>query len=95
MPNIGPLEIAVVLIVVLLVFGPKRLPDLGRSLGSGMRQFKDAIGGEKYDAGVPAEDRAVRRRQGQEDSEGYSSESRDDSGSDARKDSETPASTAV
>jgi sec-independent protein translocase protein TatA len=45
MPNIGPLEIIVVLVIVLVVFGPKRLPDLGRSLGSGMREFKESITG--------------------------------------------------
>ena len=43
MPSIGPMELIVVLAVVLLVFGPKRLPELGRSLGSGMRGFKDSI----------------------------------------------------
>jgi sec-independent protein translocase protein TatA len=46
MPNIGPLEIIIVLVVVLLIFGPKRLPDLGRSLGSGMREFKDSVTGK-------------------------------------------------
>ena len=40
MPNIGPLEIIIVLVIVLLIFGPKRLPDLGRSLGRGMRDTK-------------------------------------------------------
>ncbi len=45
MPSIGPLEIAIILVVVLVVFGPKRLPDLGRSLGSGMREFKDSVSG--------------------------------------------------
>lgn len=50
MPNIGPFEIIVVLAIVLLIFGPKKLPDLGRSLGSGMREFKDSItGGGKND----------------------------------------------
>lgn len=43
MPNIGPLELVVVLVVVLLIFGPKRLPGFGRSLGSGMREFKDSL----------------------------------------------------
>ena len=43
MPNIGPLEIAMVLVVALIVFGPKRLPDLGRSLGQGMREFKGSL----------------------------------------------------
>jgi sec-independent protein translocase protein TatA len=47
--GIGPLEIIVVLVVVLLIFGPKRLPDLGRSLGGGMREFKDSITGKDKD----------------------------------------------
>jgi sec-independent protein translocase protein TatA len=51
MPNIGPLEIIIVLVVVLLIFGPKRLPDLGRSLGSGMREFKDSVTGKDKDKG--------------------------------------------
>jgi sec-independent protein translocase protein TatA len=46
MPNIGPLELAIVLLIVLVIFGPKRLPGLGRQLGSGMREFKDAITGK-------------------------------------------------
>ena len=45
MPNIGPLELAIVLVIVLLIFGPKRLPGLGRQLGCGMREFKDSITG--------------------------------------------------
>ena len=45
----GPLEIGIVLLIVLVVFGPKRLPDLGRSLGSGMREFKDSITGNSKD----------------------------------------------
>jgi sec-independent protein translocase protein TatA len=44
MPNIGPLEIAIVLIIVLIIFGPKKLPELGRSLGSSIREFKGGIG---------------------------------------------------
>ena len=43
----NPIHIAFLLIVVLLVFGAKRLPEMGRSLGSGMRGFKDAISGEE------------------------------------------------
>jgi sec-independent protein translocase protein TatA len=42
----GPLEIVIVLIIVLVIFGPKRLPDLGRSLGRGMREFKDSVTGK-------------------------------------------------
>jgi len=48
-PNIGPLEIGVLLIVALIVFGPKKLPDLGRSLGKGLREFKDSLGGDDDD----------------------------------------------
>ena len=64
MPNIGPLELVIVLVIILLIFGPKRLPGLGKQLGSGMRDFKDAVtGGDKddddedrraLDAGEPA-----------------------------------------
>jgi len=49
MPNIGPLEIAIVLIVALIILGPKKLPDMGRSLGKGMREFKGAISGDSKD----------------------------------------------
>jgi len=41
--SIGPLELLIVLGIVLLIFGPKRLPGLGRQLGSGMREFKDSL----------------------------------------------------
>ena len=49
MPNIGPLELGLVLIVALIILGPKKLPDMGRSLGKGMREFKGAISGETHD----------------------------------------------
>jgi sec-independent protein translocase protein TatA len=49
--QIGPLEIIIVLVIVLVIFGPKRLPGLGKSLGSGMREFKDSITGEDKDSG--------------------------------------------
>ena len=39
-------QIAIVLVIALIVFGPKRLPELGRSLGTGMREFKDSITGK-------------------------------------------------
>jgi sec-independent protein translocase protein TatA len=45
-PNIGPTELIIVLVIVLLIFGPKRLPGLGKQLGSGMREFKDSITGK-------------------------------------------------
>jgi sec-independent protein translocase protein TatA len=49
MSSIGLPEIAIVLLIVLVIFGPKRLPQLGRSLGSGMREFKDAVTGKNKD----------------------------------------------
>jgi sec-independent protein translocase protein TatA len=45
MPNIGAPEIILLLLVALLLFGAKRLPEIGRSLGSGMREFKDSVTG--------------------------------------------------
>jgi sec-independent protein translocase protein TatA len=47
--NIGLPEIAIVLVIALLVFGPKRLPELGKSLGNGIREFKGSISGENDD----------------------------------------------
>ena len=44
--SIGPTELIIVLVIVLLIFGPKRLPGLGRQLGSGMREFKDSLTGK-------------------------------------------------
>jgi len=49
MPNIGPLELAIVLIIALVVFGPKRLPELGRSLGKGIREFRGSVSGEGHE----------------------------------------------
>jgi sec-independent protein translocase protein TatA len=54
--QLGPLEIILILVVVLLIFGPKRLPGLGRQLGTGMREFKDSItGNDKADEPPAAE----------------------------------------
>jgi sec-independent protein translocase protein TatA len=49
MPNVGPLEIVGLLLLALLLFGAKRLPEIGRSLGRGMREFKDSISGKDED----------------------------------------------
>ena len=46
MPEIGIWGLVVILVVALLVFGPKRLPEIGKSLGKGMREFKDSITGK-------------------------------------------------
>jgi sec-independent protein translocase protein TatA len=54
MPNIGPLELIIVLVIVLLIFGAKRLPEVGRGLGTGMREFKDSVTG-KGDKDEPKE----------------------------------------
>ena len=45
MPNIGPTELIIVLVIALIVLGPKRLPQAGRALGQGMREFKDSVTG--------------------------------------------------
>jgi sec-independent protein translocase protein TatA len=49
MPSIGPLELGIILLIILVIFGPKRLPGLGRQLGSGMREFKESITGKDRD----------------------------------------------
>jgi len=53
MPEIGIAGLIVILIVALLVFGPKRLPEIGRSLGRGMREFKDSVTGHEEKAELP------------------------------------------
>ena len=50
--GIGVWELLILLLVLLLVFGPKRLPEMGRSLGKGMREFKDSISGKDDDEPV-------------------------------------------
>jgi sec-independent protein translocase protein TatA len=55
MPNIGPTELIIVLVLALLILGPKRLPAAGRSLGQGMREFKDSITGKDTASETSAE----------------------------------------
>ena len=50
MPTIGPLELVIVLVIALVILGPKRLPDVGRSVGRGMREFKGALTGGSDEA---------------------------------------------
>jgi len=47
--GIGPLELAIVLVIILVIFGPKRLPGLGKQLGTSMREFKDSVSGGNKD----------------------------------------------
>jgi sec-independent protein translocase protein TatA len=58
--GIGPLELTIVLVILLLILGPKRLPGLGRSIGSGMREFKESITSRHADADAEDEDAARR-----------------------------------
>ena len=55
MPSIGAPELIILLVVLLLVFGPKRLPEMGRSVGRGIREFKDSVSGNE----PPEEPRAT------------------------------------
>src|SRR6185312_11899614 len=59
--SIGPTELIIVLVIVLLIFGPKRLPGLGRSLGAGMREFKDSITSKHDEASAEDEEAEPRR----------------------------------
>jgi sec-independent protein translocase protein TatA len=63
--GIGPMEIIVVLVIALVILGPKRLPAAGRSVGRGMREFRSAVTGNRNDADdhvsalVPASEASV------------------------------------
>ncbi len=57
--NVGPMELIIVLAIALLVLGPKKLPEVGRSIGNGMREFKDSIAGGE-DTKRDDDDRALR-----------------------------------
>jgi sec-independent protein translocase protein TatA len=53
MPNVGPWEIILLLLLALLLFGAKRLPEIGRSMGRGLREFKESVSGKDRDDDVP------------------------------------------
>ena len=55
MANVGPLEILVVLLIALIIFGPKRIPELGQSLGKGIREFKASLEGSDDDQPAKAD----------------------------------------
>jgi len=50
--DISPIQVIIVLVIALLVFGPKRLPEMGRQLGKGMREFKESVSGSRDDDDV-------------------------------------------
>jgi sec-independent protein translocase protein TatA len=56
--GLGTSELLIILVIVMLVFGASRLPQLGRGLGEGMRSFKDAIKGEDKSASNPNQDQS-------------------------------------
>jgi sec-independent protein translocase protein TatA len=49
MPNVGPMELIIILAIALIVLGPKKLPEVGRSVGRGMREFKESLSGDSRD----------------------------------------------
>ena len=59
--SIGPTELIIVLVIVLVIFGPKRLPGLGRSLGSGMKEFRDSVTGKSGGSDFDEDDDDSRR----------------------------------
>jgi sec-independent protein translocase protein TatA len=65
MPNVGAPELIVILVIALIVLGPKRLPEVGRSVGKGMREFKESLSGnaDDDDDEPTADDRSTRPRQ--------------------------------
>jgi sec-independent protein translocase protein TatA len=70
--NIGWQGLVVILIILLLVFGPKRLPEMGRSIGRGMREFKDSLSGRD-----DADDERERRLMAPEDEASVPAAARD------------------
>ncbi|MEX0620318.1 MAG: twin-arginine translocase TatA/TatE family subunit [Solirubrobacterales bacterium] len=54
LPNIGPLEIAILLVILLVIFGPKRIPAAFRSMADALRGFRDTVSGEEEEAKKPA-----------------------------------------
>jgi sec-independent protein translocase protein TatA len=58
----GPTELIIVLVIVLLIFGPKRLPGLGRSVGGALREFKESVTGRDDDDEAATPELEDRRR---------------------------------
>ena len=74
MPNIGPMELAVVVIIALVIFGPKKLPELGTSLGKGMREFKASISGDEDHKSSEASQHRLEATAGDADEDGERTE---------------------
>lgn len=53
MPNIGPLELLLLGLLAVIIFGPQKLPEIGRSIGRSMREFKDSVSGEEKKPELP------------------------------------------
>jgi len=81
--QLGPPDIVLIVLVLLIVFGPKRLPSLGRSLGTGLREFKDSITGEDKHRETDATGRPV-LSQAQADAQQPASEPAADSAPEQR-----------
>ena len=62
MPNVGAPELIVILVIALIVLGPKRLPEVGRSVGKGMREFRESLAGNDEPDDDVADDRLTRKR---------------------------------
>jgi sec-independent protein translocase protein TatA len=60
MPNVGPMELIIVLVLALVLLGPKRLPEAGRAVGKGLREFKDSLSGMHDDDDDGHEPPAIR-----------------------------------
>jgi len=59
MPDVSPIQLAIVLIIALGILRPKRLPDVGKSLGRGIREFKDSVSGHDVPSPLPIEPAAT------------------------------------
>ncbi len=62
--SIGPGELIIVLVIALIILGPKKLPEVGRSVGKGMREFKDSLAGINVDDDDEEDRKPVRERAG-------------------------------
>ena len=67
--DFSPIQIAIVLLIVLVIFGPKRLPELGRSIGRGLREFRSSMSGDDDEITAPAPSRDAARAAVDEDPE--------------------------